>query len=302
MDGVCRHVALFYRNAQEYLAGALPFLASGPAAVAVPGPSLELLRSGLGSRARRVRVIDMAVAGRNPGRIIPAVLRKLADEHPGRRVKIIGEPIWAGRTDAEYPACLRHEALINLAFEGLAVTILCPYDAARLDPAVLADAEATHPVIVDSSGERPSRVFEPKALAEMGNVPLAEPATAQMWTMHVDATRMPRARAFLIDRFTLLDVDPERVLDAELAMAELLSNSLLHGGGSGMLRIWAEEGHAVCEVSDAGHITDPLAGRISVADSTCRGRGLLLVNQLSDLVRMHSTPAGTTTRIYFRLG
>lgn len=28
------------------------------------------------------------------------------------------------------------------------------------------------------------------------------------------------------------------------------------------------------------------------------GRGLLLVNQLCDLVRVHTTPAGTNTRIH----
>ena len=300
MDGVFRHVALFYRGPQELLAGALSFIGSGPAAVAVPSPSLELLRGALGRGARGVRFVDMAEAGRNPGRIIPGVLRRFADEHPGRRAKIIGEPIWPGRTDSEYPACLRHEALINLAFEGLAVTILCPYDAARLDPAVLADAETTHPLIVDPSGERQSRAFEPKALPEMGNLPLPEPAAAAIWTMCVDVNGMARARAFLIDRFADLDVDPDRALDAELAMAELLSNSLLYGGGIGLLRIWAADGHAVCEVSDAGHLTDPLVGRQPVGDSTSGGRGLLLVNQLADLVRTHTTPAGTTTRAYFR--
>ena len=36
-------------------------------------------------------------------------------EHPGSRVRIVGEPIWAERTDEEYPACAEHEALINVA-------------------------------------------------------------------------------------------------------------------------------------------------------------------------------------------
>ncbi|OXM61064.1 MEDS domain-containing protein, partial [Amycolatopsis vastitatis] len=48
------HPALFYRGADEYLAGTVPFIRSGlaagePVAVAVPGPNLALLRAELGA-------------------------------------------------------------------------------------------------------------------------------------------------------------------------------------------------------------------------------------------------------------
>ncbi|OXM59002.1 MEDS domain-containing protein, partial [Amycolatopsis vastitatis] len=93
--------------------------------------------------AEHVRLLDMTAAGRNPGRIIPGVLRAFADTHAEQAVRIIGEPIWPARTDDEYPACVQHEALINHAFTGRDVTILCPYDTQNLAPEVLADAEAT---------------------------------------------------------------------------------------------------------------------------------------------------------------
>ena len=38
------------------------------------------------------------------------------DAHPDKHVRVIGEPIWPGRSDLEYPACVQHEALINRAF------------------------------------------------------------------------------------------------------------------------------------------------------------------------------------------
>ncbi|HEX9499900.1 MAG TPA: MEDS domain-containing protein, partial [Mycobacterium sp.] len=47
----------------------------------------------------------------------------------------------------EYPACVQHEALINMAFEGRGLTILCPYDTAHLGPRALVDARMTHPVL-----------------------------------------------------------------------------------------------------------------------------------------------------------
>ena len=117
------HPALLYRDDEEYLDGTVPFIRAGlaagePVAVAVPGRNLELLRTALGADTDRVVMRDMTVAGRNPGRIIPTVLLAFAGAHPGRRVRIIGEPIWAGRSAVEYPACAQHEALINAAFTG----------------------------------------------------------------------------------------------------------------------------------------------------------------------------------------
>jgi hypothetical protein len=114
------HPALFYRDSQEYLEGTVPFIREGtasghPVAVAVPGPNLDLLRAELGGKARRVRLLNMTSAGRNPGRIIPGVLRAFADKYPGKHVRIVGEPIWAERSPTEYPACvcLQHEALFT---------------------------------------------------------------------------------------------------------------------------------------------------------------------------------------------
>src|SRR3569833_3122676 len=144
------HPALFYRGTRGYLAGTMPFIRAGlklgePVAVAVPGQNLRLLRSELGESAALVRWVDMTKAGRNPGWIIPGVLRGVADAHSPGRVRIIGEPIWPGRSENEYPACVQHEALINLAFAGRAVTILCPYDAGSLRPRVRSGAAAARP-------------------------------------------------------------------------------------------------------------------------------------------------------------
>ena len=112
------HPALFYRSDQEYVAATTAFVREGlaagePVAVAVPGPHLAMIESELGPDARGVHLLDMNVAGRNPGRIIPNVLRDFADRHPDGHVRIIGEPIWPGRTETEYPACAQHEALFG---------------------------------------------------------------------------------------------------------------------------------------------------------------------------------------------
>ncbi|MFD5566417.1 anti-sigma factor RsbA family regulatory protein [Streptomyces cadmiisoli] len=300
------HPALFYADEREYLAGTVPFVRAGlaagePVAVAVPGDRLELVREALGDVADAVCLLDMREVGRNPGRIIPGVLRAFADARPpGRRVRIVGEPIWAGRTPGEYPACAQHEALINPAFAGRRITVLCPYDVRHLDAQVLADARATHPTVIRSGVERPSAAYDPEGVVARYNQPLPVVPDALSFAFH--AGTLPTARHTATREAAAHGLYGTRLEDLALVTAELTTNSVVHGGGSGELRVWAEDGHVLCEVRDAGRLTDPLAGRRPAAREQRGGRGLLLVNLLADLVRVHSEPDGTTVRCWFARG
>lgn len=298
------HRALFYRGDREYVDTTTAFIREGldagePVAVAVPGRNLALIRSGLGPAAEKVSFVDMAQAGRNPGRIIPAVLRDFADRHPGERVRILGEPIWPSRSAIEYPACAQHEALINYAFRGRPATIMCPYDAAGLAEPVLREAGRTHPVLREAGREWASPGYAPDRVVSMHNEPLGEPE--RFASLHFDATNLAAARELAAERAKELGIHGGKLDDIRLVIAELGANSLDHGGGSGTIRVWTENGRLVCQVSDAGHITDPLVGRELVDPATAGSRGLLIVNLLSDLVRMHTTAGSTVVRAYFDL-
>ncbi|NUS24781.1 MAG: sensor histidine kinase [Streptomyces sp.] len=299
------HPALFYRTEQEYTQQTVSFLREGlaggePMAVAVPGPNLELIKTGLGGDAEGILFLDMTEAGRNPGRIIPKVLRGFADAHPGGRVRIIGEPIWAGRSTVEYPACAQHEALINAAFEGRAVTILCPYDEVRLDPEVIADARVTHPTLITGDGrESVSDMYDWRAVVDRYNEALAPAPNAAVFSYGVED--LPAVRQFALAQATRLGLGGPRLMDVELAVAELTTNSVVHGGGGGTLAVWAEHGQLVCEVRDAGRLTDPLAGRRPPEHGQLGGRGLMLVHCVADLVRQHTGDDGTTLRFYLSL-
>ncbi|MEV4288521.1 anti-sigma factor RsbA family regulatory protein [Nonomuraea bangladeshensis] len=300
--GPFSHPALLYRTADEYVSATTAFVREGlaagePVAVAVPAPNLALIADGLGPDAGAVRMLDMGVEGRNPGRIIPAVLREFADRHPAGRVRIIGEPIWAGRSATSYPACAQHEALINLAFAGREVTILCPYDVAALDPAVVEEAARTHPVMRDARGEWPSGDYAPERVIDAHNRPLEDPG--ECVSLRFDGDNLSAARRLATGQAALLGFAGDRLDDIQLVVAELGANSLDHGGGSGTIRVWATDDRLVCEVSDRGHIRDPLAGRIPVDPRVPGSRGLLIVNLLADLVRVHTRPGGTVVRAYF---
>ncbi|HXN38797.1 MAG TPA: ATP-binding protein [Solirubrobacteraceae bacterium] len=89
--------------------------------------------------------------------------------------------------------------------------------------------------------------------------------------------------------------------DLVLAVNELASNSVRHGGGRGTLRYWREAQALVCEVHDAGHIEDPYVGRTRPGPDAHSGRGLWLVDQLCDEMQIRSSRAGTVVRVLKRV-
>jgi anti-sigma regulatory factor (Ser/Thr protein kinase) len=300
------HDALFYHDRADYLAGTIPFLrdslaAGTPTLVAVPPSPGSWMRDELGSSADKVRFVNLAIDGCNPNRIIPAVLRTFIDENPGRPVAIIGEPTWPGRTAAEYPACVQHEALVNTVFAELVGTILCPYDRA-MEPEVLADAGRTHPTIIAGGERRPSRMYtDPAEVVASFNQPLPCPARATAVMDFTGVDDLPRLREFVGRHAGEAGLVHDRSFDLQTAANEIATNTIRHAGGAGAARVWAEDGHVLCDITDGGHITDPMAGRLPPPLTSEGGRGLLVSNYLCDLVRLYSVPGLTTVRLYMRL-
>ncbi len=309
-DDECRfhHSALFYSGADAFLEGALPFLeeavaAGEPTLVAVAGAKIELLREALGGQAEEVRFADMHVLGSNPARIIPAWRRFLeehaSDERPARG---IGEPIWAGRSEAELTECQRHESLLNVAFDGgQAWRLLCPYDLDALDDDVIEAARHSHPFVEQHGVSRMSDTYlrHHEATSPFhGELPVP---CAQPQELAFTSEELARLRRFVSKRATDASLDSGRAADLVLAVNELATNSLLHGGGMGTLRIWTEADTLLCEVHDSGHITEPLVGRTPPIPTRPSGRGLWVVNHLCDLVQIRSTPTGSVVRVHMRL-
>jgi anti-sigma regulatory factor (Ser/Thr protein kinase) len=303
-----RHEALLYAGEVDFLTGVLPFIRDGVAAdepvlVVVSAVRIGLLRSALGPDADRVAFADMADVGANPARIIPAWRDFVSANDVDRRsARGIGEPIWAGRTPAELVECQRHETLLNLAFAGVpAWWLLCPYDTTTLDPEVLEEASRSHPVVSErgaASGSASYRGLE-QAAAPFAT-PLPEPP-GRPPELGFGSGSLAELRQLVSRRAAAAGLDPVRVADLVLAVDELATNSLRHGGGRGTLRIWRDAGALVCEVRDAGHIEDPLVGRERPALDRDGGRGLWMVNQLCDLVQLRSFPTGAVVRVHVYL-
>lgn len=288
--GGFRHEALFYEGEADYLARTVPFVLAGLSAgdailVAVPEPGLSRLRTELGAAGAAVTFQDMAVVGRNPGRII-SVWDDFVRGRNGRTSNLrgLGEPVWAKRSPEELVECQIHEDLLNVAFaDTRALRIACPYDSTALPHDVISRAREAHghrPVDAGRTLEAPLRTAPPGAHVE---------------TFTADHVRGLRREITELARHVGLSV--ARTDDLVLAVNEVATNSIRYGGGTGTLRAWIDGEAVVCEVADAGEITDPLVGRRRPASDAPGGRGLWLANVLCDLVQVRSAADGTVVRL-----
>jgi anti-sigma regulatory factor (Ser/Thr protein kinase) len=300
-----RHWALFYRGEQGFLDGVLPFIRQGiaagePTLVMVSAEKIELLRHALGGDPDGVHFSDMGQVGANPARIIPA-WRRFVEEHGDGDTPLrgIGEPISASRREPELVECQRHEALLNLAFADSGdFDLLCPYDSEAFDVEVIAEAERSHPVLVEDGQKRVSdRYLGLDAIAAPFDAPLPAPP-AQASEFRFEAATLGGLRRFIRRYGREGRIDSQAVENLVTGVNELATNSVRHGGGRGTAKLWRERDVLVCEIRDQGTLSAPLLGRIKPPARDLRGRGVWLANEICDLVQIRSVPDGTRTRAH----
>ena len=305
--GGFRHEALLYAGEADFLGATAGFVSDGVAAdervlVVLNRRKIDLLRERLGSAAQHVEFADMQEVGSNPARIIPAwhafLERHVSD---GRPVRGVGEPIWAERSPAELVECQRHESLLNVAFNRLwPFWLLCPYDVSALAPEVLHEAHRSHPYLEHDGVHRASRHHAAEKMADdhLGD-PLPPPPVGAV-TVAFTASNLRELRRALPAALGSSSLGEDRLSDLVLAVTELTTNSVRHGGGVGVVQAWTEHDRAVVQVADGGRLRDPLAGRREPDPGAMNGRGLWLVNQLCDLVQVRADDEHLVVRVHVR--
>ena len=297
------HLAYLYDDEGDYLSCLSDFVQAGldnaePVFVAVPGRRGDILRERLGAEAPLLRYGAMAETGRNPARLIPE-LYAFVEEHPGQRVRYIGESVWPGRSDAELCEAARHEALLNLAFAMAAVSIMCPYDVRSLGASVVGGAQRTHPEIMQAGRTRPATSYAGQGVipAECDDPLPAPPVDAQ--TLGYE-TSLRQVRDLVTSHGAALGMAADQITNLVIAAGEITANTLRHTTAGGKFWVWHTSEEIICQIQDQGWIADPLAGRQrrSPEDS---GHGLWVVNQVCDLVEMRTSQgAGTIIRLHMR--
>lgn len=293
-DGAAvRHVAWLYRTPEELVADVSEHAEAGdPVVVALrPGPVLDRLRGDT------VTVLDLAELGRNPARLMP-VLRGFADEHQGRRIRVLAELAWPGRSAAELGEITRYEAMLDLAFAGVPVTIVCPYSETELAASTIAAARGGHRRLLRAGREFDSADFPAGAerRSRIGG-PLLIPPGARSLAYERD---LRPVRALVDAVAAQAGLPGDRRADLVIAASEVAANTLKHTAGGGAVRVWATDDEVLCQLEDGGHITDPLAGYRRPAADAAAGHGLWLVNQVCDLAEIRTGETGTTIRLHMQ--
>jgi len=111
-----------------------------------------------------------------------------------------------------------------------------------------------------------------------------------------DVTSLATVRQLVRQRAEDAGFDADAIDDAVLAVNEVATNSVSHGGGKGVLRIWNEPGNLACEVRDRGR-GGPRLSRRRPSVNREHGRGLWLADQLSDVLRWTSGLDGTVVQV-----
>jgi anti-sigma regulatory factor (Ser/Thr protein kinase) len=91
-------------------------------------------------------------------------------------------------------------------------------------------------------------------------------------------------------------LDESTQQDLVLAVDELLTNAVLHGGGAGRLELWQARERIWFRVVDWGPgMTSPMPAS-APPTHTVSGRGLWIAQQLTERLEISTSPGGTTVQ------
>ena len=298
-----RHMLYPYAGNADYLDGLLAYVdqaraADGSVVICAPEDRCDLLRGYL-REGDSVAFMDLTVLGTNPGRLIPAWREWIDRRSTAGAVHGIGESVWSGRSAARLSELQYHEWLLNLAFAQTPTwSLLCPYDTVGQSEEAVEAVGRSHPLVWDGATSTTAAHYAPGPYAFVRFAAPRTPYDETQYTIH-DLTAL---RELVTEWATSYTLSAGRIRDLLLAVTEVASNSIRHGGGKGTLRVWVEDGALVCEFRDAGVIKDPMVGRVRPTADQIGGCGLWFVHQLCDLVEIRSEPThGTCIRLHMDL-
>jgi anti-sigma regulatory factor (Ser/Thr protein kinase) len=308
-----RHEALLYDAPEQFIESARRWIEEGLAwghevVVAAPGPGARALSERLGAAADDVVFLSAEAEFRGVGPAFRRFRARVeARDHASRPLRLVihhpgvGHPDMAEAMLREY---LHHDSLANTVIAGRAVGCLCPYPRASLSDEQIAAVEAAHPLLRrDGDVVASARHLPPAAVIAEGQRRVGDYVTPPSVARVAIAEVEDLARARDLVRATAegggwSTEEPRRIADFLVAVSEVATNALVHGGG-GSAAAWIDGDRLVCDVRDHGPgVADPLAGYDLAPATAPGGRGLWLARQLSTLLEVGQGPRGTLVRLH----
>jgi anti-sigma regulatory factor (Ser/Thr protein kinase) len=105
---------------------------------------------------------------------------------------------------------------------------------------------------------------------------------------------LPALRRLVDARALSAGLSDRRRGDVVLAVDEIASNAVRHGGGAGTLDLWFAHGWLWFRIVDGGAGLPAGAGRALPEATQANGRGLWIARRVADQFNVDSGPGGTT--------
>jgi anti-sigma regulatory factor (Ser/Thr protein kinase) len=302
--GELMHHALIHGSDQEFLDGTLPTIHCGvqrgePTLVIVGPERAELLRAALGTDAVAVEFADATQWFRVPGFVFGQYHRFVRQQRgDGGRLWVVAEPQWSGWSPGQRLEWQRCESITNVAFGWAPATVICTYDRRALPSSIIDVAHETHPALVAGARAVGSdRYVAPAQYNAEHQVPLPTPPD-DADTLKFELGDLATVRSVATAWATRELFDTDQVRDLLIAVHEIASNAVEHGGGTGIVRFWGTEHELSCEVSSNGPLRQPYPGYLPPDTGQERGRGLWMARQICTRVDVLSrADAGVDVRI-----
>lgn len=297
------HQGCVYASDDEFLRMAVPFVDEGlrreePVLVTTTPVNIDLMQTALGRRARHVDYAETAFFGRRPPQRV-AAFTGYRHRHPrAARVRILAEPVWAGRSARQIEAWECMESALNAVLAGTGIHMICPYDARTVAPEIVGNARRTHPHLVDGTDVAPSAGYtEPVAFVRRRAAPLPRrPCDAVTLTFTGDLSRIRHA---IVMESAMLGLAGERLMIFSAAVSELLTAAPGPGTGVPSVALCARPGEVVCDVHlPATTSLDPFIGLHPPTLDPRPGDGFWLARQICDHLDVRPGPDGATIRLH----
>jgi anti-sigma regulatory factor (Ser/Thr protein kinase) len=271
----------------ERLTRGQPVLVVLPPATAVTLPGR--LPSLLG-----LHTADSPALYRHPRRVLGHYLNWITETGAGRPTTIVAAPDPGGGDSYRAALWMHIDALTTQALAGCNLTLICAYPR---HPSVTTAVRQAHPSLLNGA-VTPSPDHLP-AEQFLTNHPLPPPSQlGQPDITHLidHPAQLTQLRQIAGGHAAHTGLPADRGEDFVLAITEVVSNALEHGIPPATVCWWTTPTTVICQITDNGHFTQPLAGLLPPHTNQYRGRGLWMAHQLCDQVYVWPDP--TTIRLH----
>jgi len=264
-----------------------------PVLAALPPTTATQLHNRLPTTAG-LHTIDVGRLYHHPGRVLGHYLGWIADTSPNGAATIVAAPQLDNDNPHRAALWMHVDALITQALSARDLTVVCVYPN---DPATAVAIRHAHPSLLNGAATaNPDHLPADQFLADHPLPPPSELGLPDAIHILDHPRQLTAVRKGIGSHGARAGLATSRCEDLVLAVSEVAGNALEHGVAPAAVCLWITSTSVICQISDNGHFTQPLAGLLPPHKNKGRVRGLWMAHQLCD--ELYRWPHPTTIRLH----